>query len=196
MLNKTSTHSSRNSEVIHAGIYYPRNSSKTRLCVQGRQLLYKYCAKHDIPHRKTQKLIVATSHSQEKHLKQLFEHASSLPDPPGAVPLHLISGQEARSLEPDLSKDVSAAILSPETGIVDVHSLIERLEAEVEEAGEAAVVYGTRVVRVDRSEDTGRGAKGRRGDSGMAGWVIQTENDSGERSAILARCVINSAGLR
>lgn len=187
--------SSRNSEVIHAGIYYPPQSLKTRLCVQGRQLLYSYCEKNNVPHRKTQKLIVATSESQKTHLKQLYEHASNLPKPPGAVPLRLISGKEARALEPDLSEDVSAALLSPETGIVDAHSLIERLEAEVEDQDEAAVVYGTRVVRIDRSEDTGRGAKGKRGDGGMDGWVVQTENESGEKSAILAKCVVNSAGL-
>jgi L-2-hydroxyglutarate oxidase LhgO len=107
----------------------------------------------------------------------------------------LISGQEARELEPDLSTDVSAAILSPETGIVDAHALIEQLEAELLE-GDAGVVYGTKVVRIDRSEDGGRGAKGKRGDSGNAGWVVQTENSSGERAAILAKCLINSAGLK
>lgn len=108
----------------------------------------------------------------------------------------MISGKEAKSLEPDLSDDVSAALLSPETGIVDAHSLIERMETEMTEQGDAGVVYGTKVVRVDASEDTGRGARGKRGDSGNAGWVVQTENESGERAAILARCVINSAGLK
>ena len=188
--------SSRNSEVIHAGIYYPKDSLKTRLCIQGRKLLYSYCQKHGIPHAKTQKLIVATSDSQTKHLEQLYKHSASLPDPPGNVPTELISGKAAKALEPDLSDDVSAALLSPETGIVDAHSLIERMETEMLESSDAAVVYGTKVVRIDLSDDDGKGAKGKRGDSGNAGWIVQTENDSGERSAIRARCVINSAGLK
>ena len=182
--------------MIHAGIYYPKESLKTLLCVKGRQLLYNYCKKHDIPHRKTQKLIVATSDSQKKHLKQLYSHATSLPNPPGSVPVHLISGKEAKQLEPDLSDDVSAALLSPETGIIDAHSLIEKLEAEMTEQGDAGVVFGSKVVWFFPSEDTGRGAKGKRGDSGSAGWVVQTENESGERASILAKCVINSAGLK
>lgn len=181
---------------FYIGIYYPKDSLKTRLCVQGRKLLYDYCQKHDIPHRKTQKLVVAVSDSHQKHLSQLYEHATTLPNPPGPVPVRLISGQEAKELEPDLSDDVTAALLSPETGIVDAHSLIERLEAEMMENGEAAVIYGTKVVRIDKSQDDGRGAKGKRGDSGNAGWVVQTENANGERTAILAKCVVNSAGLK
>lgn len=157
--------------------------------------MYSYCDKHGIPYRKTQKLIVATSESQRRHLDHVYKHSTTLPDPPGNVPVQLISGKEARSHEPDLSDEVTAALLSPETGIVDAHSLIEKLEAEMTEEGDAGVVYGTRVVRIDPSEDTGKGAKGRRGDSGSAGWVVQTENESGERAAILAKCVVNSAGL-
>lgn len=187
---------SRDSAAAYTGIYYPRDSLKTLLCVQGRKRLYDYCRKHDIPHRKTQKLVVAVSSSQQKHLEQLYNHATNLPNPPGSVPVQLISGREARSLEPDLSEDVCGALLSPETGIIDAHSLIERMEAEMEENGETATVYGTSVVRIDKSTDDGRGAKGKRGDSGNAGWVVQTVNENGERSAILARCVINSAGLK
>lgn len=139
---------------------------------------------------------MAVSDSQKKHLEQLYNHATNLPNPPGSVPVQLISGREAKELEPDLSDDVCGALLSPETGIIDAHSLIERMEAEMEESGESAAVYGTNVVRIDKSTDDGRGLKGKRGDSGNAGWVVQTENNNGERSAILARCVINSAGLR
>lgn len=180
----------------YTGIYYPSDSLKTRLCVQGRKKLYEYCQQHDIPHRKTQKLVVAVTDSQKTHLEQLYKHATSLPHPPGPVPVQLISGKEARSLEPDLSENVCGALLSPETGIIDAHSLIERMEAELEENGESATVYGTSVVRIDKSDDEGRGAKGKRGDSGNPGWIVQTRNESGERSAILARCVINSAGLK
>jgi 2-hydroxyglutarate dehydrogenase len=140
--------------------------------------------------------VVAVSNSQQEHLKQLYQHATSLPDPPGSVPVRLISGQEARELEPDLSEDVCGALLSPETGIVDAHSLIERMETEMVDNADAATVYGTSVVRIDKSTDEGRGAKGKRGDSGNPGWVVQTESEGGDRSAILARCVINSAGLR
>ena len=179
-----------------AGIYYPRDSLKTLLCVQGRQLLYKYCKKHNVAHRKVQKLVVATSEAQKEYLHKLYTHASSLPTPPGAVPVELISGEKAREMEPDLSKGVVAALLSPETGIVDAHGLIASLENEFTDAGDGTVVYGTKVVRIDRSEDDGRGAKGKRGDAGNPGWVVQTVNEQGERAAVLARCVVNSAGLK
>lgn len=112
------------------------------------------------------------------------------------MPVQLISGADAKKLEPDLSDDISGALLSPETGIIDAHSLIERMETEMVENGDTVSVYGTSVVRIDKSTDEGRGAKGKRGDSGNAGWVVQTVNENGERAAILARCVINSAGLR
>ena len=136
------------------------------------------------------------SEPQKKHLEELYKHSTSIPNPPGPVPVRLISGKEAMAMEPDLSDDVSAALHSPESGIIDAHSLLERMEAEILENGDAAVVYGTKVVRIDRSDDGGTGPKGKRGDTGTDGWIVQTENDSGERSAIRAKCVINSAGLK
>lgn len=91
---------------------------------------------------------------------------------------------------------MQAALLSPETGIVDAHELISAMETEFEGSEDGAAIYGTKVVRIDRSSDDGKGAKGKRGDANTSGWVVQTENESKERSAILARCIVNSAGLR
>lgn len=115
----------------------------------------------------------------------------------GEVPLRWLSGDEARELEPDLGGEVVGALLSPETGIVSSHALMEDLEREVEESERGEVVYGTRVVRIDKAE----GAGGKRGDGSEEGWVVQTvtsdgSGGEGERSAVLARVVINSAGLK
>ncbi|TIC31639.1 NDUFA12-domain-containing protein [Wallemia mellicola] len=112
--------SSRNSEVIHAGIYYPQNSLKTQLCVRGRKLLYERCKTHNIDHKKTGKLVIGTSASQYAYLRKLHAH-TQLPEV--SVPTQLISADQALDYEPDLSKSVTAALYSPETSIIDSHGL-------------------------------------------------------------------------
>ena len=121
--------SSRNSEVIHAGIYYPAGSLKARLCVQGRQMLYAYCAERGIAHQRLGKLIVATDAAQVPQLRALQAQAAAN----GVHDLRLIGVDEARALEPALN--CQAALLSASTGIVDSHGLMLGLLGDLENAG-------------------------------------------------------------
>ncbi|KAJ4472148.1 NAD dehydrogenase [Lentinula aciculospora] len=194
--------SSRNSEVIHSGIYYPADSFKTRLCLRGRELMYQRCRALDIPHRKTGKLIVAKA-NQRPYIENLHLKALKLQWPPYSdgklvsspvLPTALISGDEARAMEPNLSKDISAALWCPETGIVDSHSLMESLEKDILESEAGDLAYTTRVVRLDpyTSRSFAPNADAERG------WVVHTvtgNNQGTESDAILARTVINASGL-
>lgn len=121
--------SSRNSEVIHAGIYYPRGSLKARLCVQGKQMLYDYCAERGIAHRRCGKFIVATSQAQVAELQGIIAKAAAN----GVDDLVLLSRDEARAQEPAL--ECVAAVHSPSTGIVDSHGLMLALQGDLENAG-------------------------------------------------------------
>ncbi|MDE0852983.1 MAG: NAD(P)/FAD-dependent oxidoreductase [Nevskia sp.] len=121
--------SARNSEVIHAGIYYPAGSLKAQLCVRGRELLYEYCAGHGVNHRRCGKLVVATQPQQLARLQGLAEGARGN----GVDDLRLLEGAEARSLEPALRCE--AALLSPSTGIVDSHGYMLSLLGEAESQG-------------------------------------------------------------
>lgn len=121
--------SSRNSEVIHAGIYYPQGSLKARLCVQGRQMLYDYCAERGIGHRRCGKLIVATSEDQVAQLQGIVAKAAAN----GVDDLVLLTRAQARALEPAL--ECVAAVHSPSTGIVDSHGLMLALLGDLENAG-------------------------------------------------------------
>jgi len=124
--------SSRNSEVIHAGIYYPQNSLKARLCVQGRRLLYDYCQSRGIPHKACGKLIVATSPQQVQQLALIQEKArlNGLVDQDA---LQMMSAKEAQAMEPALV--CLAALWSPSTGIVDSHALMLSYLGDFENAG-------------------------------------------------------------
>ena len=123
--------SSRNSEVIHAGIYYKAGSFMARMCVAGKQALYGYCRDHGIPHRNCGKLIVATTATETGKLQSIKAHAEAN----GVLDLQILSGQAARALEPALHCD--AALLSPSTGIIDSHSYMLALRGEAEDAGAA-----------------------------------------------------------
>ncbi len=121
--------SSRNSEVIHAGIYYPAGSLKARLCVQGKQMLYAYCAERGVGHQRLGKLIVATSPEQVQALDGIVAKAAAN----GVHDLQKLSAAEAQALEPALSCE--AALLSPSTGVVDSHGLMLALQGDMENAG-------------------------------------------------------------
>ena len=121
--------SARNSEVIHAGIYYPAGSLKARLCVQGKQMLYDYCAERGIAHQRCGKLIVATSADQVDELRAIQQRAAAN----GVHDLRLLTRAEAQALEPSLQ--CHAALLSPSTGIVDSHGLMLSLLGDLEQAG-------------------------------------------------------------
>ncbi|MBW0530278.1 hypothetical protein O181_069993 [Austropuccinia psidii MF-1] len=194
--------SSRNSEVIHAGIYYPSNSHKTALCLRGRRLLYDYCRKKSIPHKKIGKLIISQSPAEAEYLKSIHDKCQSLNSNlhlnravnyglekrnQDIIPLTFLSNLQAIDLEPNLSPELSTCLYSPETGIIDSHAFISSLENSICESENGQVVYGTSVVRIDRSPKND-------------GWLVQTkvqlDKDEGdEPNSVLAKCIINCAGL-
>ncbi len=137
--------SSRNSEVIHAGIYYKQNSLKARLCVSGKHALYEYCEERTVPHARCGKLIVATKHEQITQLNQIARTGGDN----GINDLRMLTGEEARGLEPSLR--CVAALHSPSTGIVDSHALMLNYLGDAEAAGAvlalATVVAGGRIDR-------------------------------------------------
>ena len=164
--------SARNSEVIHAGIYYPAGSLKARFCVAGRKLLYDYCAARGIAHRRCGKLIVAASDAQCAELEGIAARARAN----GVDDLQLLTRDAARALEPAL--ECRAALLSPSTGIIDSHALMLSLLGDAERDG-AVLALQTRV-------------QGGRIDSD--GMVLAIDS-GGEHSELRARCVVNCAGL-
>ena len=121
--------SSRNSEVIHAGIYYPAGSLKARLCVHGKQMLYAYCAERGVAHQRLGKLIVATSPEQVQALDGIVAKAAAN----GVHDLQKLTAAQAKALEPALACE--AALLSPSTGVIDSHGLMLALQGDMENAG-------------------------------------------------------------
>lgn len=119
--------SSRNSEVIHAGIYYPQHSLKAKLCVQGKEMLYHYCQTRNIPHQRLGKLLVAHGENEEHCLKKTVEQAALN----NVNDLTWLNTDELKDSYPEL--DATAALLSPSTGIIDTHSYMQSLIAELEE---------------------------------------------------------------
>jgi L-2-hydroxyglutarate oxidase LhgO len=171
--------SSRNSEVIHAGIYYPAGSLKARLCVAGRERLYRYCQERAVPHARCGKFIVATDAEQEPVLASILANAAAC----GAGDLTPLTAAEVRRLEPKLR--CTAALLSPATGIIDSHALMLALLGDAEERG-AALSLNTRIV-------SGR-IEGGRIEGGCV--VLDTvDSTSGERFEIATTRFINAAGL-
>jgi L-2-hydroxyglutarate oxidase LhgO len=136
--------SSRNSEVIHAGIYYPPGSLRAKLCVEGKERLYRFCAENGVSHQRITKLLVATSESQLPKLKAIQETAIAN----GVTDLQPLTGAEARALEPEVS--CVAALLSPSTGVIDSHGFMLALEGHVEAKG-GQVVLNTPVMRLGRT---------------------------------------------
>ena len=166
--------SSRNSEVIHAGLYYAPGSLKARLCVDGREQLYTYCASRGIAHSRCGKLIVATSAEQVPALEALMQRARAN----GVDDLALLSAAEAIALEPELRCD--AALLSPSSGIVDSHALMLALQGDLEHAGGAVVLRSP----VEGVVCVGPDDRGHRVEVGGA-----------EPMPMRARFVVNAAGL-
>ena len=161
--------SSRNSEVIHAGIYYPQGSLKARLCVHGRQMLYAYCSERGIGHSRCGKLIVATSASQVSELQGILAKAQAN----GVNDLVLLTREQVHAMEPELT--CVAALHSPSTGIVDSHALMLTLLGDLENAG-GMLALNTPLARA-RVVQQG----------------IELETEDGTQ--LLARSVINAAGL-
>jgi L-2-hydroxyglutarate oxidase LhgO len=163
--------SSRNSEVIHAGIYYKAGSLMARMCVGGKRALYEYCSDHGIPHRNCGKLIVATTPNETPKLQSIRAHAEAN----GVSDLQTLTAEAARALEPALNCD--AALLSPSTGIIDSHAYMLALRGDAEAAG-AAFAFHT---PLERAKAT-------------AGRV---ELDAGGEAPMTLECslLVNAAGL-
>ena len=162
--------SSRNSEVIHAGIYYPQGSLKARACVEGRQRLYDYCAERCVPHRRCGKLIVATDAAQLEELEGIRQKAHAN----GVTDVVHVSQAQARAMEPELH--CVAAVHSPSTGIIDSHALMLAYLGDAERAGAMLALKSTFAKGVVRT-------------GGIELHVAGAE-------PILAAEVVNSAGLR
>jgi len=164
--------SSRNSGVIHAGIYYPENSLKAGLCVEGNHMLYELCQRYGVGHRQLGKLIVATSDEEIEQLKSLLEKGQRN----GAEGLRMISRLQLKSLEPEV--DGVAALLSPTTGIVDAHALMRYYLSQAQ-AENGHIAFSTEVVGIERVNDSYR---------------VSVKDGSG-RFSIMSTIVINCAGL-
>lgn len=163
--------SSRNSEVIHAGIYYPAGSLKARLCVEGKEMLYAYCAARGVAHRRLGKLIVASDEAEVPVLDEIRAKAAAN----GVDDMEMLSGAAARSLEPALR--VAGALLSPSTGIVDSHALMLALQGDIENAGGGVVVHAPVL-----------GGAARDG-----GFVLEVGGD--EPMTLACDVLVNAAGL-
>ena len=160
--------SSRNSEVIHAGIYYPSGSAKARLCVRGKHMLYDFCESHGVAYQRLGKLIVATDPSQHELLAGLKAQAAAN----GVEDLVMLEPAQAQEMEPELH--CTAAVFSPSTGIVDSHGLMLALQGDLEDAG-GMIAFATPVGRGAVSEDG-----------------ITLEMDGMQ---VACRSVVNAAGL-
>jgi len=166
--------SSRNSEVIHAGIYYPSNTLKADLCVKANPMIYDICEKNKVPYKRCGKLIVANGETETKQLEGIIKHAKSI----GARDLEMIDKDRIHELEPNVKAD--AAILSPSTGIMDAHGLMDHFHREARrKAGSDPVVLDTEVTGIKRTKD---------------GYIVEMVS-GGEPFEIESRVVINSAGL-
>jgi len=158
--------SSRNSEVIHAGIYYPKGSLKARACVAGKELLYEYCVSHGVPHRRSGKLIVASSNAQLDELKAIQQKAHAN----GVTDVVWMTRAQVEALEPEVR--CVAGLYSPSTGIIDSHALMLAYQGDAEAHG-AMLALQSPLQKCEVVSD---------------GFVIQ--------ESIHAKVLVNSAGLK
>ena len=158
--------SARNSEVIHAGIYYPQGSLKARLCVAGRRMLYDFCAAHGVPHKRLGKLIVGRS-GQEAQIAAIAGVAAAN----GVDDLKRLAAKEIAALEPEVV--ANEALFSPSTGIIDSHQYMLAL------LGDRTLVRDSEVTAITRNAD---------------GWSVRVHSD-GEDITLNARILVNAAGL-
>jgi L-2-hydroxyglutarate oxidase LhgO len=163
--------SSRNSEVIHAGLYYPTDSLRARHCVAGRRMLYAYCIEHGVSHRRCGKLVVATSKLEHAKIEGIYEQGQIN----GVEGLTFLDGKAAIALEPNLN--ATSALLSEETGIVDSHALMLALQGDLEDAG-GVIAFDAPIQRLARSK---------------AGWEVGY--GGADPGTLTVDAVVNAAGL-
>lgn len=164
--------SSRNSEVIHAGIYYPEGSLKAKLCVEGNNMLYEFCRKYEIPYKNCGKLIVATTQEEVSAIRTIKETAAK-----NGVFLEVLSADKVKELEPEIF--ALEALLSPTTGIIDTHSLMKRLETNFHNNG-GITAYGSEVKKVQKTN---------------GGYIVSVTGPDSETFSFSTEMIINSAGL-
>ncbi|KAI9718540.1 MAG: hypothetical protein M1812_003991 [Candelaria pacifica] len=167
--------SSRNSEVIHAGLYYGPDSLKTKLCIKGKHMMYAFCAKHNIPHRNCKKWIVAQTQQQWEELVKIHKHAQAI-----GVPTRSVSLEEGRKREPDVKAEVGI-LESESTGIVDSHGLMTFLESDFQDKG-GDLAFHSPVKHIETRNN------------GKDGYRIHFGEGENEAS-VTAEKLINSAGL-
>jgi len=165
--------SSRNSEVIHSGIYYPKDSLKAKLCVEGKNLLYKFCEENNIPYKKCGKLIVAVDNSELENLNFLYENGKNN----GVDDLQILDKNQLRKLIPELNGE--SAIFSPSTGILDTHKFMQKLEFEAKQNG-CLFLYNNEVVEIEKLNSD---------------YKLVTRDKDNEITEVVSEIVINSAGL-
>ena len=163
--------SSRNSEVIHAGLYYPTDTLRARLCVRGRRMLYEYCASHGVGHRKCGKLVVATSAAELAKVETVMAQAERN----GVEGVEMIGGNAARAMEAELS--CIGALWSPETGIIDSHGYMLALWGDLEDRG-GMIAFETPVERLSYQAPH---------------WHVQF--GGGDPGSVEFDAVVNAAGL-
>jgi L-2-hydroxyglutarate oxidase LhgO len=165
--------SSRNSEVIHAGIYYTKDSLKAKLCIEGKHLLYEFCKKYNVPFRKCGKLIVATSAKEIAVIERIRQTAINN----GVDDMRVLNREEVAELEPNIF--AVGALYSPTTGIIDSHSLMKQFETNTLTNG-GQIVYGSEVVGIKRIQN---------------GYEISLIDADQRPFTFTSTIVINSAGL-
>jgi L-2-hydroxyglutarate oxidase LhgO len=165
--------SSRSSEVVHAGIYYPAGSLKARLCVEGARTLYAFCDRYHVPFLPVGKVIVAASYGEEPAIEGLWRTGGEN----GAEGLTLLTASELRKREPHVAG--VSALFSPQTGIVDSHRLIRRLEALALDSG-CIILYRTRLSALDRTPK---------------GYACRVEGPGQDSYSFQSRVLVNAAGL-
>ena len=163
--------SSRNSEVIHGGMFYPSGSLRAHHCPRGRRLLYEYCALHGVPHRKCGKLIVATEDAEVGKMEAILKQGTIN----GVEGFTTVDSAAARAMEPALN--CVAALYSPETGIIDSHSFMRGMQGDLEDRG-GAIAFNTKVERLIHTQ---------------AGWVARFSGV--ENGELVVDAVVNAAGL-
>jgi L-2-hydroxyglutarate oxidase LhgO len=165
--------SSRNSEVIHSGIYYPAKSLKAELCVKGRELLYNFCDKYEVPFERIGKIIIAPDQDSIPTLEALLKKGKEN----GVLDLQMLSKGEVHRMEPDIKAE--AGLFSPSTGIINSHILMARLEA-LSKKGGAFIVYGHEVTGIAAVD---------------GGYQVSFKTADGEEDSLECKVLINCAGL-
>lgn len=165
--------SSRNSEVIHAGLYYPKNSLKALCCVEGRKLLYDFCKKHSIPHKNTGKILVAVNDTEAKKLQSIKDNAAES----GVTNLRFLTKAELEKLEPDVKAQES--LWCPDTGILDSHLLMKSLFDQAQRQG-VEFAFSVEIVSITKKAN---------------GYEVTVKEPEGDLFSFETKIIINAAGL-